>query len=371
MTPVPEELPPGWREAALEPPRAWGIPALRGTIKAAPADFIVEEQLGFAPDGGTAHRLLRVEKTGANTLAVARALARHAGVPARDVGFAGLKDRQAVATQWFSVPATPGDRVRAGLQGPGFIVLEAHPHSRKLRRGALAGNRFLVRVGRVVGAEPQVEERLAAVAAHGVPNYFGAQRFGMGGSNLARVARWLEEGRLPGSRDQRSFTLSAARSLAFNAVLGARVRAGQWNRLLAGDVLNLRGTGSVFREDEGAGLQERVARGDLHPTGPLPGRGGMAPAGAAATLELAALAPYGRLVEALVAAGVEAERRALRVLPCEFRWTWQGADLALSFLLPRGAFATSVLREVVGEVAVDRGAEGSDPEPGVRPVVGV
>lgn len=347
MTVPAEALPPGWRAAALDPPCALGGPALRGTLKAEPADFIVEEQLGFAPDGGPAHVLLRVEKTATDTLAVARALARHADVPARDVGIAGLKDRQAVATQWFSVPASPGERCWTGFRGPGYAVLEAQPHSRKLRRGALAGNRFRIRVRQAVGAAAQAEARLAAVAERGVPNYFGAQRFGAGGSNLLRVARWLADGRLPRSREQRSFTLSAARSLAFNGVLAARVRAGHWDRLLAGDVLNLDGTGSVFRDDQGAGLPDRVARGDLHPTGPLPGRGGMAPAGAAGELESAALAPFVGLIEALAAAGVEAERRALRVLPREFEWTWRNSELALGFLLPRGTFATAVLREIV------------------------
>lgn len=361
MTTAGAEPPPGWREAALGPPHALGPPVAQGVLRAAPADFNVEEQLGFEPDGGSGHWLLRVEKTAANTLAVARALARHAGTRATDVGFAGLKDYRAVATQWFSVPATRGDAGWQDLQGQGFRVLEAHPHSRKLRRGALAGNRFRIRVARPAGATREVDVRLAAIAARGVPNYFGAQRFGVGGSNLLRVARWLEDGRLPRSRDERSFALSAARSLMFNGVLGARVRAGNWDRLLQGEILNLDGTGSVFADDRSAGLQERIARGDLHPTGPLPGRGGTRPAGAAAAFEAAALEPYGGLVEALVTAGVDAQRRALRVLPRDLDWAWEGNDLALSFVLPRGAFATSVLREVVSEVAVDGDPEGSGP----------
>jgi len=351
MTAPPATFPDDWREAALDPTRALGPPAARGAIKAAPADFIVEEQLGFEPDGGSAHVLLRVEKTAANTLAVGRALARHAGVRAADVGFAGLKDRQAVATQWFSVPVSRIDPGWKGLQGAGFTVLEAHPHSRKLRRGALAGNRFRIRIGQVAGPVEDVQARLAALATRGVPNYFGSQRFGAGGSNLARVARWLETGRLSNSRDDRSFTLSAARSLVFNTVLDTRVRGGSWDRLLTGEIVNLDGSRSVFLADGSDQLEERLAQGDLHPTGPLPGRGGMAPAAAAAQLEAEALEPFTSLVEALVAAGVDAQRRALRVLPRELEWAWQDGDLRLSFLLPRGAFATAVLREVVGEAA--------------------
>jgi len=352
MTELPAAFPDDWRDAALHPTRALGPPAASGTIKAAPADFIVEEQLGFEPDGGSAHVLLRVEKTAANTLAVGRALARHAGVRAADVGFAGLKDRQAVATQWFSVPVSRIDPGWKGLQGAGFTVLEAHPHSRKLRRGALAGNRFRIRIGQVAGAVEDVEARLAAAAVRGVPNYFGSQRFGAGGSNLARVARWLETGRLPDARDDRSFTLSAARSLVFNTVLDTRVQDGSWDRLLTGEIVNLDGSRSVFLADGSDGLEDRLAQGDLHPTGPLPGRGGMAPAAAAAQLETEALESFASLVEALITAGVDAERRALRVVPRELEWAWQDGDLRMSFLLPRGAFATAVLREVLDAAAV-------------------
>ena len=125
MTASADALPAGWHEAALDPPRSQGAPAARGAIKTAPADFVVEEQLGFAPDGGSAHVLLSVQKTDANTLDVAQSLARHAGVRVPDVGFAGLKDRQAVATQWFSVPASKHAVEWHGLRGHGFEVLQA------------------------------------------------------------------------------------------------------------------------------------------------------------------------------------------------------------------------------------------------------
>lgn len=340
--------PAAWREAALEPPRALGAPPARGRVRESPADFVVEEELGFAPDGGAAHLLLRVEKTDANTLAVARALARHAGARPADVGFAGLKDRHAVATQWFSVPAGRAAPSWPGLQGNGFRVLESHAHSRKLKRGALSGNRFRIRVALSPGAgDPG--ERLAAVRSRGVPNYFGPQRFGADGSNLDHVVEWLACGRLPAARDTRAFTISAARSLAFNAVLGARVRAGNWDRLVRGDVLNLDGRGSLFPDDGSADLTDRVAGGSLHPTGPLPGRGGMTPAGEAAAVEGPALASLAGLVEALAAANVEAARRPLRVLPREFEWRIREEALELSFLLPRGAFATALLREVIAQ----------------------
>lgn len=353
--------PAAWRRAALSPPRALGPPEARGRLKAEPAHFRVEEKLGFAPDGGEAHLLLRVEKTDANTLFVARRLADAAGVHPRDVGFAGLKDRRAVATQWFSLPAGRRPRDWVGFEGPGFRVLEAAAHSRKLRRGALAGNRFEVVVTGLTCGREELERRLAAVLARGVPNYFGLQRFGRDGANLTPVAAWAAGGPLPSRREERGFLLSAARALAFNAVLAARVADGTWNRLLPGEVVNLGGSGSVFVATEiDAALAARCDALDVHPTGPLPGTGGLAPCGRAARVEAEALAPLAELVAALAAVGLEAARRPLRVRPDALDYAVEPGRLVLAFELPRGAFATSLLAELV-EFPAD-GAEGCDPD---------
>jgi tRNA pseudouridine13 synthase len=342
------EVPAGWRAVALAPPRAGGPAPVRGVLKAQPGDFRVEEILGFAPDGGTAHRLLQVEKTDANTLYVARLLAREAGLRPPDVGFAGLKDRRAVATQWFSVPAGRVPREWAGFEGPGFRVLAALPHSRKLRRGALAGNRFAITLRQLEGDLAALSGRLASLATDGVPNYFGPQRFGREAANLRRVLEWLQDGRLSSVREERGFVFSAARALAFNAVLAARVEAGSWNRLLPGEVVSLDGSASVFAAAEiDAALTARCSGFDVHPSGPLPGRGGLQPGGEAGGVEVAALADYAGLAAALDAAGVEAARRALRVRPAEMTHSIDGTDLKLGFTLPRGAFATVVLREAV------------------------
>ncbi len=342
-------VPAAWRTLALAPPRASGEPRGVARIKVEPGDFRVEERLGFDADGGSAHLLLRVEKTDANTLFVARRLARAAGLRPQDVGFAGLKDRRAVAIQWFSVPAGRPPRDLAGFEGPGFRVLDVLPHSRKLRRGALAGNRFRIVLRDVAGERQELERRLSRVAAHGAPNYFGPQRFGRDGANLESVAAWTGGGALPVERESRAFVLSAARALTFNALLAARVEAGSWDRLLPGEVVSLDGTASVFVAEEiDSGLEARCATGDVHPSGPLPGRGGLQPALEAGVVEAAALAPFAALVAALCEAGVEAARRPLRVLPRALEHHWLDGALAVSFELPRGAFATAVLAEVAG-----------------------
>ncbi|MEX1993355.1 MAG: tRNA pseudouridine(13) synthase TruD [Steroidobacteraceae bacterium] len=347
-----------WRRIALDPPRARGTVRATGTIRVDAADFVVEERLGFEPDGGSAHFLVRVEKRNANTLHVARGLAAGLGRAPQDIGFAGMKDRRAIARQWFTVPAAKGPEPTVGLAGDGFEVIAVLPHSRKLRRGALAGNRFCIRVRELAGDIAALTARIDSVSSAGYPNYFGAQRFGIEGANLGRVQHWLLEGGLPRGREPRAFVFSCARALAFNAVLGLRVADGSWDRLLPGEVVNLAGSASVFVADQpDEALQERCRSGDVAPTGPLCGDGGKQPVDEAGRIEATALAPLAPLPERLAAAGLRAERRALVVRPAGMRQRLTKDALELDFELPRGAFATSLLREILEVSAPDVGAE--------------
>lgn len=335
-------VPDFWRDLALDPPRAFGPPPVRGTLRAAPEDFVVDELLGFAPAGDGPHLLLRVRKRGANTGWVARELARRAGCRPFEVGYAGLKDRHAVTTQWFTVPrgkSTP-DAWR-GVEGDGYAVLDAHLHRRKLPRGALAGNRFELRIRDLTGDRGALAARLADIAACGTPDYFGPQRFGHALSNLVRIAAG-------DFRTDRGFALSAARSLVFNAVLARRVQEGSWATLEAGDVANLDGTGSVFDvEAADAPLGARVAALDVHPTGPLWGQGATRAAGRVAALEAEVGAQFAAVCDALAAEGVAMARRPLRVAVRDLAHAFEGDVLVLQFRLSAGSFATSVLREIL------------------------
>lgn len=347
-----------WRAVALDPPRAGGPPGATGTIRAETEDFVVEERLGFEPDGGAAHRLLWVEKHNANTLFVARELAARQGCAPGDVGFAGMKDRRAVARQWFSMPAPPEGTILEDFAGDGFRVLSVHPHSKKLRRGALAGNRFRLRVRELAGDLQALEARIVQAGSSGFPNYFGMQRFGQDGANLARVRRWLADGRLPRAREGRGFLLSAARSLVFNAVLAERVRARNWDRLLRGEIVNLAGSASVFPIDEpDAPLERRCSDGDIGPTGPLCGEGGLQPAADAGAVEVKTLIRLAPLPERLGNAGLRAERRALAARPAALDYRLSPGMLELQFELPRGAYATSFLREIVDATVPEAGID--------------
>lgn len=322
-------------------PYAFGLPSLTGRLRTRPEDFRVEEVLGFAPDGDGPHRLLWIEKTGANTEWVARQLARIAGCRPMDVGFCGMKDRHAVTLQWFSVPAPKHDMDWTSLDIEGVQVLEAHPHRRKLRRGAHAANRFVLTL-RDVHGDGDVDACVENVRRQGAPNYFGPQRFGPRGDNVMRAVDGARGG----------IYLSATRGFLFNAVLAERVRRGDWNRLLPGEAVQLDGSGSFFiAETIDAELQARLDDFDIHPGGPLWGAGELPGHGAAAALETDIAVMLPEITRLLEKAGLRQERRALR-LPVRGLEARRDGDtltgtLTIAFELPPGAFATSVLREII------------------------
>jgi tRNA pseudouridine13 synthase len=333
-----------WRQLALNAPRAGADPQPTGTLRATPEDFVVEEDLGFAPDGDGSHLLLKVRKRNANTGWVAQELARGLGCQVRDIGFAGLKDRRAVAIQWFSLPATPRSIAQApGFANPEFVVLEAHRHRRKLPRGALAGNRFTVRIRNYTGTGEQLQVCCESIGRRGVPNYFGPQRFGREASNLSRLAA-------PRAGRPDGFVLSAARSLIFNAILGERVRQGSWGSLELGDVANLDGRGSVFPVAElTPDLPERLAAQEVHPTGAMWGVGELMTRGAVLELEQHIGAQLPEACRYVSEAGLRQERRSLRLKVRDLTWHRTADEVELRFWLRSGSFATAVLRELLGD----------------------
>jgi len=339
-------------------PMALGESVLGAHIRVTPEDFFVEELSGFEASGAGEHLLLTVEKRGMNTAFAAKRIAAWAGVGEMAIGYAGLKDRHAVTRQRISVhlPKKVAPDVDA-LQSDDLRVLEHHWHSRKLPRGALAGNRFVLVLRDVKGDPAAIEARLQAIADHGVPNYFGEQRFGRDGDNVAQALAMFRGRRV--AREKRGLLLSAARSELFNRVLAARVRNATWNRPLDGEVWMLDGRRSVFGpEPLTSELSRRLEAFDIHPTGPLWGRGNLRSQDAAADVELTALADdlAQALRRGLEKAGLEQERRALRLRPTALTWRWLAADvLELGFDLPAGTYATSVLAELGDVTDAPRG----------------
>lgn len=310
-------------------------------IAASPEDFVVDEQPLYPAAGEGAHTFVRVEKRLCNTEQVARALAKLAGVRPGEVGYAGRKDRVAVARQWLSVPGL--DPTRAlDLAGEGFRVLEALRHPHKLRTGQLRGNRFELVVREL--APEQVEgapARLAALALRGLPNRFGAQRFGRGGRNPDAARALLERGEAGRDRRAARFLLSALQAEVFNAWLDARPLP--LDAIEAGEIAFLHASGASFVVEDAAREGPRAARFEISAAGPIFGTRLLAAAGAPGARERALFAAHGipetlRLPPGLRARGA---RRPARVRPEAARCERAGPDaVRLVFTLPPGSYAT-------------------------------
>ena len=337
-------------------PYAFGGPSGTGKIKVQPEDFIVEEILGFELTGEGEHIFLKIQKRGENTDYLARQIAKYAGLPKMAVSYAGMKDRFGSTTQWFSVHI-PGKREVdwSGLESESVTVLEATRHNRKLKKGALRGNRFEITVRELDGDNRLIEQRLAQVKSSGVPNYFGPQRFGREGNNLVQAeALFKGELRLR-DRNLEGIYLSAARSAIFNQVLSQRVESHNWNQAITGDVFMFADSHSFFRAELTPEILVRVAALSIHPSGPLWGKGEQATTEEALALEATAANALPLLSEGLERIGMESSRRPLRLLVADLDWAFCTENaLRLCFTLPPGAYATVVLREIVAfEGSVD------------------
>jgi tRNA pseudouridine13 synthase len=329
-------------------PHSQGEPLVSGKIRVQLEDFRVQEIPLITPSGEGNHLWLEVEKRGANTHWVAEQLAAAAGIPARDVGFAGLKDRHGITAQWFSVALQEaGNPEWETWQIQDVKFLNVQKHNRKLKRGALKGNRFHLLVRDLEGDTPTLAERIQQAAVSGVPNYFGPQRFGFNGSNITRGMHWLQRGGRM-TRNKRGIYISSVRSFLFNQVLAHRVNLGNWAEIVDGEVAMLNGSHSVFPcTMPDAELSRRCETFDIHPTGPLCGDEGMQPERAASTLENEALADHSDMIDALKKVSSRADRRSLRLLPENLLHQLEGDVLTLTFELPAGNYATSLLRELV------------------------
>ena len=332
--------------------RAYPALKIRAGFKQAPEDFMVEEELSFEPCGQGEHAWLRVRKRDNNTDWVAARLADHAGVSRRAVGYAGLKDRFAVTTQWFSVHLPGRDDVDwSALRIDGVEVLAATRHRKKLQRGVLQLNRFSIRLR---GVEPggddsfgQLLARCELIRRHGVPNYFGEQRFGHERRNLSDAETLFRQPRQRISRHKRGLLLSAARSWIFNTILSERVLAGTWDRGIAGDVFMLDGRSACFRDDGSADIGARIECAEIHPTAVLWGDGEGMATRACAAVESAAVDQFPLFRDGLIDARVARQRRALRLMVRDIEGRREGPDLLLTFSLQAGGYATMVLREII------------------------
>lgn len=337
------------------------IPAIEGKLRSTPEDFEVEELPAYLPSGSGEHLYLWIEKRGVNTPEAAKTLARAMNANGDATGWAGLKDRHAVTRQWLSFhhPHTPK---LEEIEAPGVRVLAVSRHENKLRTGHLHGNRFILRLRDVPSDhDGHVRDALAELERVGMPSYFGAQRFGHGGNNLRHAFRWIvEQGKAPSTPFLRKLNVSVLQSALFNVWLGARVREGKLATAVAGDVMRKEETGGMFVSESLDVDGPRVTNWEISPTGPMFGVSMREAASDALAFESSLLARWGVSEPQLarVKKYGEGTRRVARVRPTEVKVEREGADLTLCFALPKGAYATVL----VGELMKRRAGEISDNE---------
>ena len=321
-------------------------PKQTALLKAECADFVVKEQLGYDMSGDGEFVAVKVRKTDCNTLFVGEQLAKFAGISARNMSYAGLKDRKAVTEQWFSLqmPGQPTpDFSQFSLEG--VEILEVTRHQRKIRIGSLQGNHFEILL-RNAKETDELKVRLDFLAKNGFPNYFTEQRFGRDGNNLTQALRWANGEIKVKDRNKRSFYLSAARSEMFNLILSKRIELNLAQQILVGDVLQLNGSHSWFVVDESedlAHLQQRLAQQDVLLTAPLIGEEEKS----AVDFEHEIFAQHQALFALMRQERMKAARRPILMHPQYFQWQFEPNGLRLQFALPAGSYATALIRELV------------------------
>lgn len=318
-------------------PRALGHPENTVTLRKTPEDFIVDEIVDWEPSGEGEHFLLHIRKKGANTGWVAEQFANLAGIRVMDVGFCGLKDRHAVTTQWFSLYLPKQEPDWQSWDIEGVDILRVARHKQKLRRGSHSANSFKLRLRELDGDVSDLENRLETIKAQGVPNYFGEQRFGRNGNNLSQALTLFRQEGKRRKNKKIGMYLSSARSWLFNQVLAERVKKNTWKVCLEGDVPGVSSDGSAQKQNQA--------------TGPLWGRGRSLVSGETEALETTVLSNWLEWCDGLEHSGLSQERKALQLTLNNFSWTLidnggEESVLELSFELPVGAFATSVVREI-------------------------
>ena len=327
---------------------ASGRPSPTSVIRAFPEDFKVKEQLSFHLDGKGQHVYLLLQKRNLNTEQVVSSLAKFADVKPVAVGYAGLKDKNAVTSQYFSIDlAGQQEPDWKELESDNLGILEVTRHGRKLKRGAIRENLFEINLREFCGDKDDAEKRLQNIKTRGVPNYFGEQRFGHNDYNLKKAEQLLAGNKIL-KRHLRSIYLSSVRSFLFNNILSKRVADNTWDKSLQGDVFMLQGSRSVFVADViDEQIMQRMQEHDIHPTGPMYGTGELMSKGMVRELESSVLSQYPVWCELLEKFALKQERRGLRLSVNNLEWQWNEDSLLLKFGLPSGCYATSVLRELI------------------------
>jgi len=324
------------------------LPASGGTAREEPEDFIVREVPAYEPSGHGSHFYMHIRKRNLTTRDVVKAFVAH-GISESRIGVAGLKDKHAVTEQWLSVPWSQHDDARRALEAlDGTEILQESRHKNKLGVGHLHGNHFTLRIRDASDAQVKAaSERFQALTQRGVPNYFGPQRFGRYGGNVEDGLKLLDGAQVSGDHRLKRFFLSAVQSWLFNRVLALRIEEGLFFGLTDGDWARKHETGGTFKVEDPASEIPRVQHAEISALIPLHGKKVRMSDGHAGELEAQAFGELG--VRWAQLATRRGDRRLSRVLLTNPSFEAEENGYTLAFQLPKGSYATAVLREVTSQ----------------------
>ncbi len=323
----------------------WTENRATGIFKFCPEDFVVHEILNWDFKGQGEHIFLHIQKKNCNTAWIAKQLAKFYGVPPRDIGYSGLKDRHAVTTQYFSVrlPGVKPDSYELP-EHEEYQVIGHTLHDKKLKRGNHKYNDFIIRLRDVSGDTDVIDQRLAFIRDNGCPNFFDSQRFGHNNNNLTRLSEWVSGEIELRKRDEKSIVLSALRSSIFNQQLAERVANNTWQQIIAGDTVILDGSNSHFSTDTDSfndELIERAKQKDIHPAGILIGYDS-----ADNGFDIECGEQTEMLMILMKREHLQQGYRSLRLNVNNLSWQRDGDDWVINMRLPTGAYASGVIRQV-------------------------
>lgn len=327
------------------------IKGIGGNIKKTPEDFVVEEIPVYQPEGEGEHLFVHITKKGITTKEVQKALAGIYHVNTRDVNFAGIKDKQAIASQYFSVWLKNKENKELAYKLEEELPLKINSltyHRKKIKQGHLLANAFNIKISQPEyspeQAITQIQHIIDIIHRKGLPNFYGQQRFGIEGDNAQKGYEILTGKRKEKNKWFRRFLLSAYQSHLFNHYLVLRINQGLYEKIMEGDIAKKHDTGGLFVVENKIEEQKRLENKEICYTGPIFGKKMKATKGEAAQLEEKILADNHVAWEDLLQAKLNGTRRQGIIIPV-IQANKEEEGIRLRFTLPKGAYATIVLRE--------------------------
>ena len=327
-----------------------------GRLRARDGHFVVEEIPLYDASGTGSHLYLNFTKERLTTKEACGIISGASGVNEKEIGFAGMKDKHAVTTQTFSIPVPnmnsgDVDLLIARMESLPMKLNWAKLHGNKLRTGHLLGNRFTILISGIDGSIDSALEKAEAVGRmikeRGIPNYFGEQRFGAEGDNHEKGMKIINGTMRVGNRWLRRFLVSSFQSHMCNIYLSERFNRGLFWRILEGDIAKKHDTGGLFEVSDEKECQKRFDSHEISFTAPIYGSKMWSASGEPGRLEQEIFSSCGVSAEQLASAGVEGTRRLGRLLVPDLVARKSAEGLTVSFSLPKGAFATTVMREIM------------------------